>query len=152
MKNTPKLNVYAAISIEGKTNIRFYDENLTSKLYTKILDDTLLPAAQRLYRNRKFTYVQDNDPKHTAAHTRQHMARQMKQVIPIEGWPANSPDLNPIENLWSTLDEKVARKHPTSIRSMKQIIAQQWRQMATDEVRSTLINSIPNRLQEVIKK
>ena len=79
------------------------------------------------------------------------MARQMKQVIPIEGWPANSPDLNPIENLWSTLGEKVARKHPTSITNMKKIITQQWKNIATDEVRSTLINSIPNRLQEVIR-
>ena len=71
VKNAPKINVYAAMSIEGKSTIRFFTENMTAAIYCEILEDTLLPAAERIYGNRSWTYVQDNDPKHTAKQTQQ---------------------------------------------------------------------------------
>ncbi len=43
-KNWQKINAYAAISIEGKTNIHLFKENMTSPIYCDILRDTLLPA------------------------------------------------------------------------------------------------------------
>ena len=151
MKNAPKINVYAAMSIEGKSTIRFFTENMTAAIYCEILEDTLLPAAERIYGNRSWTYVQDNDPKHTAKQTQQFINNNLKKTIPVEDWPPNSPDLNPIENLWSTLGDHVARRQPKSIKHMKKIIREEWNNVATPEVRSALINSIPNRLKDVIK-
>jgi transposase len=151
VKNAPKVNVYAAISIEGRSTIKFFNENMTAGIYCDILEDTLLPAAERIYGNRSWTYVQDNDPKHTAKLTKEFIRINLKKTIPVEDWPPNSPDLNPIENLWSTLGERVARKNPTDIASMKKIIRQQWKKVATAEVRKALIDSIPFRLKQVIK-
>ena len=67
------------MSIDGKSAIRVYHQSLTGGLYTDILDDTLLLVAQRLYRNGKFTYVQDNDLTHTATHIGQHAGAHMKE-------------------------------------------------------------------------
>lgn len=65
VKHAGKINVYAAIGIEGCTNIRMFTQNMTAALYIEILEDTLLPAAERIYKKRRWTYVQDSDPKHT---------------------------------------------------------------------------------------
>ena len=40
--------------------------------------------------------------------------------------PAKSPDLNPMENLWSYLDRKVKAARPKTIKSLKRILTQSW--------------------------
>ena len=46
----------------------------------------------------------------------------LKKNIKTLDWPCNSPDLNPFENLWATLKDKVADKHPTSTKDLKMAI------------------------------
>ena len=53
--------------------------------------------------------LQDNATAHTGCETYQWMAEQSMEAIP---WPSASPDLNPIENLWKLLKDKVERKLP----------------------------------------
>ena len=38
--------------------------------------------------------------------------------ITLLKWPENNPDLNPIENLWAILEDKVANKHPSNIAAL----------------------------------
>ena len=74
-------------------------------LFVDILDKTLVPFIERVYpEGHKF--MQDNDPKHTA-----NMAKEWMGSKSINWWktPAESPDLNPIENLWHELKEYIRR-------------------------------------------
>ena len=78
---------------------------MNAVLFVDILDKTLVPFIERMY-PAGHNFMQDNDPKHTSV-----MAREWMEKC-INWWktPAESPDVNPIENLWHELKEYIRRK------------------------------------------
>ena len=70
-------------------------------LFCDILDKTLLPFVEKEFPD-QHRFMQDNDPKHTSVYAKDFLERKG-----INWWktPAESLDLNPIENLWHELKE-----------------------------------------------
>ncbi|GFS70153.1 tc1-like transposase protein [Trichonephila clavipes] len=63
--------------------------------------------------------------------------------------PPQSPDLNPLENLWNSLDLKIRKRKISSKSALKQALIEEWSN--TDPtVTENLIKSMPARLQAVI--
>lgn len=91
--------VWAAFSKTKKTDIVFVTGNLNSDLYIEILEHNLLPILDE-----GDIFQQDNASCHTSRITRSWFAENGVEVMP---WPALSPDLNPIENLWAYMQRKV---------------------------------------------
>jgi len=79
--------------------------------------------------------------------------------ISVIDWPANSPDLNPIENLWAILKGKVEKKVNDWIREKKilsadifqGIIRQEWDNI-NQNVFFNLADSISGQINEIIEK
>ncbi|KAI4882017.1 hypothetical protein NFI96_000726 [Prochilodus magdalenae] len=90
-------------------------------MYRTILRDNLLPSARDLKMGRGWVFQHDNDPKHTAKATKDWLKKNHIKV-----WPSQSPDLNPIENLWSELKVRVPKRQPTNLHDLERICKEEW--------------------------
>ncbi len=74
----------------------FSEVHSQHSLYQDILEHFMLPSADKLYGDADFIFQQDLAPAHTAKGTKSWFNDHGVTVL---DWPANSPDLNSIENL-----------------------------------------------------
>ena len=96
-----------------KTKLYFFTENLTAVLYRSILK-MRLPEKELIYAPDRpgslpanWAFLQDNDPKHKAKSTMRFLKRRVRNCLISH--PAQSPDLNVLEDIWSYLDRKSKR-------------------------------------------
>lgn len=66
-------------------------------------------------------------------------------------WPGNSPDLNPIENLWHNIGRKITKKSPKSVLELQTVIESVWNDESTNSDLKNLYESMPRRIEAVIK-
>ena len=116
--------------------------------YQAMLQRFLVPCGH-LIGGVDWIFVQDNAPIHTERSTMQFLADADIRVLP---WPALSPDLNPIENLWSILSQRVyfAGTQFNSIQDLKNSILKCWDEISIEIVRN-LVNSMTKRCHAVIE-
>ena len=77
--------------------------------YREILQKNVHKSSTSLGHGRNFLLQHDNDPKHTAQFTKESFENNGISTL---NWSSQSPDFNPIENLWSTLKVKVHKRNP----------------------------------------
>ena len=65
-------------------------------------------------------------------------------------WPSNSPDLNPIENLWAIIKRNVELRRPKNLSELEHFLGEEWRNIPNSLLIS-LVNSMPQRCREVIE-
>ena len=83
-----------------------------------ILKQHFKMSVRKLKLGRKWVFQTDNDPKHTS----KVVAKWLKDnKVKVLEWPSQSPDFNPIENLWAELKKHVQARRPTHLTQLHQL-------------------------------
>ena len=109
--------------------------------YREILDENLLQSAQDLRLGRRFTFQQDNDPKHTAK-TMQKCHRD--RSLNVLECPSQSPNLNQIKHLWRDLKIAVQQRSQSSLTELEKICREEWEKLPKYRC-AKLVASYPRR-------
>lgn len=128
------------VKVDGKMNQHDYIE---------ILQSYLLPLINNSFNNRGYLFQDDNAPVHTAKKVKEWI--KTNEIKILESWPSQSPDLNPIEHLWSELETRI-RKKPKPARNLNELeatIIEEWNKIPNN-VYLKLIESMPRRIAECI--
>ncbi len=88
--------IWVAMSSAGVGPLCFLKSTVNTAIYQDILEHFMLPSADQLFKDAAFIFQQDLAPAHTAKGTKSMFKDHSVTVL---DWPANSPDLNPIENI-----------------------------------------------------
>ncbi|KAI3368362.1 hypothetical protein L3Q82_008070 [Scortum barcoo] len=130
----------------GPGQLTITESTMNSTVYQRVLEEHVKPSVKKLKLKRNWTLQHDNDPKHTSKSTKDWLKTKKWRVLE---WPSQSPDLNPIEMLWSDLKRAVHARNPSNISQLKEICIEEWGKLSLDQCQR-LVDGYKKRLTEVI--
>lgn len=139
--------IWACFGANGVGNLHFIDGIMDHKQYINILKKNLHESAQKLCCGRRYIFQQDNDPKHKAHNTRLWILYNCPKYLET---PPQSPDINPIENLFYIFKYKLNYYNIRNVDDLKSALKAEWEKIPPDLTKK-LVNSMPNRLKAVLK-
>ena len=143
-KHPVKIHVWGGISSRGATNVVMFSGIMDAPRYQQILEAGLLPFLNECFPD-GHRVQQDNDPKHCSNHIDRFFTEHG-----ILWWrtPPESPDLNPIENVWGSMKQFLRTTYkPHNLESLKAGIQQFWNTLTPDVCRRYI-----NHLHKVVPK
>lgn len=138
--------LWGCFSAQGTGRLHRIEGRMNATMYCNILEENLLPSVKELKMGRGWVFQQDNDPKHTANITKDWL---QKKRIKVMEWPSQSPDLNPIENLWRELKLRVSKRKPQNTKELEKICQDEWAKIPVDMC-ANLVTNYQKRLTAVI--
>lgn len=143
---------WGCITAKGVGYLSKIDGNMDTALFLDIMNDEYKQTLDWYGMDIKKTrLLQDSDPKHMAVAARIWYEKNGVEVL---DWPTNSPDLNPIENIWSFLKQELNRIYPEPAKSIEELwnrIEVTWDRPVMNEFAKKVIYSMPKRCALILK-
>jgi len=166
VKFSPSVLVWGGMTSLGLTKLHIIPNksSVTSAYYiTEILEKEVKPAFQRtvvcaeltatkmFHNNGEGLLQQDGARAHTSRSSVEWLNKNINGYISPEDWPPNSPDLSPIENVWSiTAATAYADPEPQTLNTLKRRLRKAWK-LIPQKTLKNLIGSMLDRLEAIIK-
>ncbi|MCJ8736326.1 hypothetical protein PDJAM_G00258380 [Pangasius djambal] len=139
MNHTDLANTLHNIPVKGTLN---------ASGYQNILDNSMLPTLWEQFGAGPFLFQHDCAPVHKARSIKTWMTESGVDEL---DWPAQSPDLNPIEHLWDELERRLRARpsRPTSVCDLTKALLEEWSKIPINTLLN-LVDSLPSRVEAVI--
>ena len=137
---------WGCFSSLGVGNLIVVEGIMDSYKYVDILRNNLCDSAKKIGLN-EYKFQQDNDPKHTSKYTCDYTTKNNLNMIE---WPSQSPDLNPIENLWAYIKKKLEGKNFSNKTDLILYVKSLWDKTPVS-VCENLVSSMDERILQVLR-
>ncbi|KAF2891845.1 hypothetical protein ILUMI_14328 [Ignelater luminosus] len=149
VKHPGKIHVWGCFNKRGFGKLLIFKQNLDVKFMKEIYQRALIPSADKWFGkgNRDWLLQEDNDPKHTS-----RLCSMWKEENDVQtlGWPSQSPDANPIENVWALMKMKLQGVIIKNQIHLARKIREIWRSLPV-QYAETLVESVPRRCQAILR-
>lgn len=142
--------VWGAIWYGGRSRLVFCEGKINAEKYIDILKQGLLPIFQGNNLNRKdYVLMEDGAPCHRAQKTTAWKSQKGLTILP---WPGQSPDMNPIENVWHILQMNIAKRpvKPSNKKELETILVEEWVNLQQEQI-DILIDSMKSRIKTLFE-
>ncbi len=142
------LSWYGVVSVPlAKVTCTSVMATINAEKYIELLEHNMLPQ-EDIFPGTSMHISTNNAKPHSAHITKSWLRRKMVRVL---DWPACSPDLSPIENVWRILKRKMRQRRPCTVAHLKTCLQEEWDKI-TPETLHHLVSSVPKRLLSVVKR
>ena len=149
VKHPVKKMFWGCFSYNGVGPLHPVEGMMRSAQYIDILQSQLVSEMVNVFPDGSGIFQQDLAPCHTSKVVKKFF---QEKGIRILDWPGNSPDVNPIENLWSIIKQRLREKDCTTKQKLIEAIMELWNgdEKITKNCQN-LVDSMPNRVKQLIK-
>lgn len=148
VKHPVKVHVWGCFCTQGFGVLHVFSGILNAERMLQIYKKALLKSTKKWFgeENDDWILQEDNDPKH-----RSRLCSQWKEEngITVLQWPSQSPDANPIENVWSAMKHKLQGKRVFTIQQLTRHLREIWKSLPCT-LAENLVKSMPRRCQAIL--
>ena len=148
VKHPTQVMVWSIMSYKGSGRLYIVKGIMNQQQYKQVLEERLLPQLREWFPDKDCVFMQDGAPCHKAKTVLKFLAEENIKLLP---WPGNSPDMNPIENLWAIVKKKLRKSNITTKVGLIQKLIQIWHH--DPEITGSclkLVEGMPHRIDSLI--
>ena len=142
-KHPIKVMIWGCFSRKGVGMVKVVNETMKSESYIDVLKNKLIPSARQMFGDNEYIFQDDSAPCHRSKIVKKF---EVENQIDVLEWPGNSPDMNPIENLWAILKQKVNSYQPKTRTELVSSIVRVWHHEIPIELCEKLVDSMNKRI------
>lgn len=148
VKHPTSVMVWSQFSWKGTGRLYIVEGTMDQKQYKNVLNTRFLPQVKEWYSCGRAILLHDGAPCHRAKSIDTFLK---DNDINVMKWPGNSPDMNPIENIWSIVKKRISTRFPTNKNALIEALIDVWcRDAEVKELCTTLVEGMPRRVKALL--